>query len=458
MRDLVSVFAAPWSPSMFVSKFRSATALTSAAAFSCLLVFAPLAGATAVGITGTTLDIGYALDTYQEDAAHKDAERSVTVSGGANGSVRVVETGAGAVLTDADGPGGCVVNEAMRTADCPSSGLLLVKANNKSTTSSARFDFSALDSLPVHVDASSNESGDPAMELRAAASVVIGGPGDDVLDLVRSVSGYGEGYISVTTGEAYGGSGNDTITGAGKASGGPGDDHIGSVEGSQNSAIGGSADGGPGMDRIELYRDAVGGSGNDKLLGIMGLAQGGDGNDVLTGTSDCSQCAGLGDNGSFKTVLRGGPGNDTLTGAVTAYGDAGNDRITYAKSAAFGGGGDDIMTRLPGFASGGDGNDLLVGGMICTATLHGSPDLPCTRWVAKSRLHGNAGNDRIQRAHLGYGDAGNDLVATINMRTGDVANGGLGRDTCPVDRGDQRTACEIRPVARRRSSLPGHPG
>ena len=151
------------------------------------------------------------------------------------------------------------------------------------------------------------------------ADVIIGTPGDDVLN-----GGDSNDVI-------YGLGGNDTInggTGSDTIEGGAGADTINGDSGSDtiNGGIGNDEiDGGLGDDIIN------GGNGNDEIDGDLGddIINGGDGNDIIIGGRD-------------DDTINGDDGNDNLSGS------GGNDTID-------GGAGDD-------FIDGGFGDDLLIGG------------------------------------------------------------------------------------------------
>jgi len=138
---------------------------------------------------------------------------------------------------------------------------------------------------------------------RGVASVTLG-DGDDSIVLPPRSSG----FFSLS--EIDGGSGDDTIAGAGRATGGPGDDRLDAVV----------ADGGPGNDLITA-READGGDGDDTISpnepGVPVKLRGGAGNDVLTGgfNDPLKSSQGTGD------VLDGGEGDDRLDAG------AGDDRL-----------------------------------------------------------------------------------------------------------------------------------
>lgn len=134
-------------------------------------------------------------------------------------------------------------------------------------------------------------------------------------------------------------------------------------------------------DSRSLIENAIGGSGNDRIMGnnADNRLDGGSGNDYLDG-------------GIGSDNLIGGWGHDSL------YGGSSNDSL-------YGGGDND-------YHDGGDGNDLVAG------------------WNGNDTLIGGAGNDSL------YGDGGNDILtgsnpSVYNSGTGesDDLTGGLGADT-----------------------------
>ncbi|MBD2167293.1 S8 family serine peptidase [Calothrix membranacea FACHB-236] len=158
-------------------------------------------------------------------------------------------------------------------------------------------------------------------------------------------------YIDlIPTTTAYGGSGNDTISGNADNNtiyGGAGDDSLSGASG--NDTIYGndgndSIDGGDGDDVLnsDNGNDTItGGAGNDTANGGAGndRINGGPGNDNLIGEGGNDNLIGEAGNDN----LNGGSSNDTLTGG------AGNDTL-------IGGNGRDVLT-------GGDDNDILIGGL-----------------------------------------------------------------------------------------------
>ena len=155
---------------------------------------------------------------------------------------------------------------------------------------------------------------------------------------------------------AFGGSGNDTLTGGfggDRLFGQQGDDVVNGRAG--NDFISGNF----GNDRV------IGGSGNDTLLGLAGT------NFLLAGPGDDTVHGGVG-----RDIVRGGDGNDFLAGSSgddEIFGEDGDDRI-------FGGAGRD-------FLRGGLDNDRIFG------------------QNGDDRIEGGLGNDFLS------GNTGNDLFA-----------------------------------------------
>jgi len=282
--------------------------------------------------------------------------------------------------------------------------------------------------------------------------------GNDTLDLTlsttndridlreESFSDVGDriGVLAIARGavieNAFGGSGNDTITGNGASNLLEGNDGADSISGGagQDSLNGGHGNdtlrgeqgfdllnGGDGDDLLDggaqadnLYGDAgndtlMGGAGNDRLFGGTGndLLQGGEGHDLLRGDQGEDTLEGGDGNdriygGVGFDLLRGGDGDDYLDGGAQAdnlYGDAGNDTL-------YGGDGFDRLF-------GGTGNDLLDGG-TGTDALFGD--------AGNDTLYGGLDNDRL------WGGSGNDLL--MGGAGDDELRGGSGFDT--IDGGE----------------------
>ncbi|MDX6350408.1 MAG: hypothetical protein QOF84_5198 [Streptomyces sp.] len=173
------------------------------------------------------------------------------------------------------------------------------------------------------------------------AAIVYLGDGDDT---ARTAG------VAGATG-IFGEAGNDTITGAGVASGGDGNDTIrdaGSAHGNAgNDTITNTyaAWGDDGNDVIKGNNDGNdinGGAGNDKLYGGANddTIRGGTGNDYIEGGSGSDYLFG----NTGKDTLLGGTGNDKLYGGADPdklYGNSGNDLL-------HGGSGKDTLSGGPG--------------------------------------------------------------------------------------------------------------
>ena len=161
----------------------------------------------------------------------------------------------------------------------------------------------------------------------------------------------------------------------------------------------GFMDGGDGNDVVDgrgsaYIRAVEGGAGDDVLYisGSLGFARGGDGNDTIYST--------------YATW--GGAGNDTIILSFTpqsggiALGEAGDDDITAASSAATitGGAGADVLR-------GNSGDDVLISEDFATGTYAPGYDMG----LEHDRLTGADGNDTLS---IGYGDD---------------ADGGMGNDS-----------------------------
>ncbi len=175
-------------------------------------------------------------------------------------------------------------------------------------------------------------------DVLSGAAALLGEAGDDVL----TGSDEGPGYKgSGPAGDVLsGGDGDDVLRGGGgddelnpgpgddAADGGPGDDRVSYEERSTSVRIdlagAGSSGSGPGeRDRFEGVEHAVGGSGDDVLLGNAerNTLRGGPGDDRLVGRDAKDQL--YGDDGADvldgqagHDDLYGGPGGDTLRGGV----------------------------------------------------------------------------------------------------------------------------------------------
>jgi Ca2+-binding RTX toxin-like protein len=231
---------------------------------------------------------------------------------------------------------------------------------------------------------------------------ILGGLGNDTIDLGAAAEAYGEQGDDVinggsAAGRVFGGLGNDTINGSAS------DETIYGDAGNDILHGGGAGDfifGGIGNDSID------GGDNSDTL-------NGGDGNDGIFG-------------GAGNDTIYGGGGNDTLDGGTNSdimSGDAGND--TYVVDAfnervseLYGSGVDTVRSSVPF----GLGNTALVFGAVENLTLtgtlanNGSGNALAniiTGNSAANALYGGAGNDTLSGG-IGndrlFGEAGNDRL------------------------------------------------
>lgn len=209
-----------------------------------------------------------------------------------------------------------------------------------------------------------------------------------------------------------------------------------------------------------LIENAVGGTGNDSIIGnsANNVLSGGSGNDYLFGDSgDDTLNGGAGDDiidGSYGVdTIYGGSGNDTIYGSWTTdtvYGEAGNDTFVIRQNS--------IGTEYGDNTDGGTGTDTLdlsnistTYGVVANLTsgtwqynpLYGGPwtitgvenvygtqladDI--TGDALANVLNGNGGNDIVR------GEAGNDTIdggdgddLLIGGAGNDLFDGGSGRD------------------------------
>jgi serralysin len=225
-------------------------------------------------------------------------------------------------------------------------------------------------------------SGNDTIYGNAAANVVQGGAGNDLIDDLPHNS----------ADSFYGGAGNDTLfgwSGNDFLSGDDGDDSVFGEDGDDSIRTGlgnDYASGGAGNDYIDDLpgggNDTLdGGTGNDTVFGWEGNDSviGGDGNDSLAGESG-------------NDSMNGGTGSDTMSGG------AGNDSMNG------GAGGNDIV-------SGNDGNDVLYWG-------------PPSPLIGDVRVHdGGAGIDMIHGGGTIFG------VVSFGLATGTYNNGGSFTET-----------------------------
>ena len=214
-----------------------------------------------------------------------------------------------------------------------------------------------------------------AVVLHDGGADVVAGPGCTAIDartvrcaMESAIRPDGNSPQPVPAIAIYAGDGDDTLTGAGTLSGGPGRDML-TVSGLGNDVIDGGAD----RDtlsyaarsmpvRVDLARGTADGAGgeHDRLSGIEDVI-GGAGDDLLLGDGERNQLTG----GAGDDRLDGRGGNDRLNdigpGADTLRGGAGDDKL-YApgrRDRLFGGAGNDVLS--PAF----DGGRLLARTLHC---------------------------------------------------------------------------------------------
>ena len=171
-----------------------------------------------------------------------------------------------------------------------------------------------------------------------------------------------------------------------------------------------------GIARGTVIENAIGGTGNDSLLGNAANndLRGEGGNDVLEGNAgNDTLYGGLGadtlSGGSSSDRLYGGDGDDSLDGGSSSdrlYGEVGNDTIDGGSSA------DTIY--------GGDGNDSLLGGSSADKVYGGRNNDTLRGGTSNDSLYGGSSADLI------HGDDGNDSL--FGGSSPDTIYGGLGDD------------------------------
>ena len=240
--------------------------------------------------------------------------------------------------------------------------------------------------------------------------------GDDIIngpaDLAVSINGE-DGDDSITTS-----TGNDTVDGGDGAdtiNTGDGDDNVLGGSGTDNITAGtgdDTVDGGDGDDAI-TGNDGddvlTGGSGADTIGGNAGIdnIDGGDGNDVISGDAGNDIINGRVGN----DVINGGDGTDVLNGNSgddTVSGDADNDTIS-------GGGNNDVLSGGDGDdqIAGNNGNDTMNGNAGDDKMFGGSGDDSMLGELGNDTINGQANDDTIiggNGADLIDGGSGNDLV------------------------------------------------
>ena len=259
----------------------------------------------------------------------------------------------------------------------------------------------------------------------------------------------GEGNDIITGGTAddtiHGGAGNDVLAGADGAdliNGSDDADYITGGDGHDNLRGGDGEDeiyGNDGNDKIFGERDndeLYGGLGADSIQGFTGddRIEGGEGTDYLYGQIGNDYILGQDDNDNIRgghgdDEIHGGEGDDNIGGDLdndTLYGDAGDDLINgYAGNDTIRGG--DDVDRIYGKEGedviDGDAGDDLIRGGDDNDYLEGSE--------GEDRIYGDAGNDRLY-GHEGVdflvGGEGNDGLFGGESSTADSLFGQGGGD------------------------------
>jgi Ca2+-binding RTX toxin-like protein len=395
------------------------------------------------------LDGGDDTDAYTGDGATV-VDRDFTVALGADHVLRAIGTDAddvlsvtqsGATLTFADNRG--------RSAAFPAASVALIWLDGSKGNDTLRLgnaDGSAAPAIPAHLGGG---DGNDTLIGGAKNDELWGGFGDDVLD---------------------GGLGDDTVWGGG---------HSDTVDYSRRSApvtvdLAGRIDefnsdrvsslplfgtGGQAGEADRIRWDvftAVGGSGNDTLLGDDSTTlRGGAGDDRLQMgfIDDSVHISGI--------VLDGGPGNDNLVAQENAtgmmLGGEGDDSLApheYGGATIDGGPGNDTV-RGSGFFEYGLTFDAR--GTNVEIILGSDQDDDLTGTDAADTIDGGNGNDRVNG--LGGDDvltggegadtinagAGNDTIFARSPFSGDadVLDGGPGTDSAQVGDDDQRQSIEV---------------
>ncbi|WP_374569048.1 calcium-binding protein [Ideonella sp.] len=268
--------------------------------------------------------------------------------------------------------------------------------------------------------------------------------GDDGDDLLIGGTGYGHHAVSNSL---SGGAGQDTLQGGGFMDGGDGDDLIdsayayGAYGGAGNDTITGSGgggytdydlDAGDGDDQVSVWSvnhlTIAGGTGNDSIVGDSVTRvdiDAGTGNDTVSASSGSGQ----------RFTVSGGGGSDVVTASGyggEVYGDGGNDRLTVVGRSATdvhadGGAGNDTLTAGGGVATltGGDGDDTFVlqgresewQNMVFVADFLGGDD---TLAVSQSHLAVGNGDQQVDGAVTVTGPGGFDAGAELVIVAADI--------------------------------------
>jgi Ca2+-binding RTX toxin-like protein len=302
---------------------------------------------------------------------------------------------------------------------------------------------------------------------------VIAGAGDNVLDggagidtlSYASASAAVKLNLGLTTAQATGGSGTDTITNFENLVGSAFNDTVSGTAGNNLLEGGAGSDtlsyatavSGVTLDLALTTAQATGGAGTDTVSSFENLV-GSSFNDTLTGNASANVI----DGGGGSDLLDGGSGTDTLSyasasggvavnlGLTTAQvtGGSGTDSITNFENLT-GSGYDDILTGNAGnnTLTGGAGADLLDGGVgsdlvdggtgVDTLTYQSATGgVTLSLALTTAQATGGSGSDTVKNVENLLGSAFNDTLTGTsgsNVLDGgagsDVLDGGTGTDT-----------------------------
>jgi serralysin len=261
-----------------------------------------------------------------------------------------------------------------------------------------------------------------------------GGAGSDTLTGIENL--LGSNYNDVLTGNALantlsGGAGNDILRGE------AGNDILTGSTGSMDWAYYNSATTGVTVNLNLTTLQATGGAGSDTLTGIENLL-GSNYNDVLTGNTSANVLSG----GNGADILNGGAGADTMTGGDGSdayYVDNALDVVTETNATASTGGTDTVSSSIS-HTLGPNVEKLALTGTVAINGTGTALNNILLGNAAANTLNGGAGNDILR------GEAGNDILdgstgsmdwayynsatagVTANLTTA-LATGGAGSDT-----------------------------
>ena len=247
--------------------------------------------------------------------------------------------------------------------------------------------------------------GDRDDRISAPAVGVLGGDGNDVLDVTSGDGGAGDDIVTCNAAARgcilNGGPGSDRVTGGpdfDTITGGPGDDLL---------------DGGAGFDVVSFFEHTA--AVDVDLASIPQRATSPGENDSLAG---------------FEGAL-GGSGDDVIEGAAGVT-------IPSAYMAIAGGAGNDVITvRSPMTVLGNDGDDTLIGSPGRDVLEGGN---------GRDTIRAGAGNDRISGgsgADVLLGQSGDDIISGRDGRLGnDRLSCGPGQDRASADRRDRVVGCD----------------